>query len=403
METLDLLLLNWEHPHKKIVGGLGIATNNIERAIRNDISLNITSVFPGTENKEYERNGINYREIKVPSKLIYSKRMSSINLMHELFSEKKFDVAHGHGWLTGEATIKSARNSIVTHHLPEKHRVSLLSNSNNNPGLTENIINREKYIFKNVSINHFTTQYITSRVLEQYDVCQNINIFPIGIDTDVFSPGTADPDLELENQINPEDIVILTTSRIHAHRQINLALDSISYLFNCVLPNESCKYCFVGQGSPENVANFKKQIYENNLEDKVIFKNVYYPNLELPKIYEALRKASILIYFNHTPHETQGLGVTESMSMKVPSVVLGKGGPKEVIGAYNSKNGFGDAGIVIDMPELNLEQVSDAFKLLIEDRQLYNTMANKGRDRAVIHFSLPVFRNHLKKAYSSSE
>lgn len=177
--------------------------------------------------------------------------------------------------------------------------------------------------------------------------------------------------LSLEHK-QTECVHILISGRLMYRKGIELLLDALLKI------QTAESYVVDIYGGGHQIDDVKRHVVDRHLEDRVIIHGKV-PFEEMPNIY-----AKSDIFALPSLRETTGTAVVEAMANKLPVVALNQNGVK-----YLVKN---DAGILADIGTKaeTIENLANALKMLIENRQLRLDMGNKGFER-------------LKEAYTWEE
>ncbi|MGE5473406.1 MAG: glycosyltransferase family 4 protein [Ignavibacteriales bacterium] len=184
----------------------------------------------------------------------------------------------------------------------------------------------------------------------------NITVVPLGADERFFD--SADVDRNLLKSYGIESEYFLFVGMIDARKNIVRMLKA----YNSLPQEIKDKYKFVICGRKnwmyEEVFSYFK---ENNLEKDVIFTD-FVRDEDLPNLY---RGAKILLYVSI--YEGFGLPLVEAMASGLPCITGNISSMKEVAG---------DAGIKVNPYKEN--EIKDAIIELINNRDMYNTLVEKG-------------------------
>lgn len=132
-----------------------------------------------------------------------------------------------------------------------------------------------------------------------------------------------------------------------------------------MLPN-SWTITLIGDGSKQSLEWLKKNIIENNLQDKVIFKGVMFGE----QLEEYYSKATM--YIMTSRWEGFGLVLLEAMSFSLPIISFKHNGSKEILGN-------GKYGILIENG--NTMSMSVAINELINNKEVLAKYSQKSRER----------------------
>ncbi|KRL62386.1 glycosyltransferase family 4 protein [Lactobacillus psittaci] len=177
-------------------------------------------------------------------------------------------------------------------------------------------------LLKPVHVKQFTKAYLKSMdgviapskrvesLLTRYDVEIPIRVIPTGVDIESMN-GDQKRDVRPELGIKPDDLVMLTLSRVAAEKKIDRILDLLPDLIE-KFPN--LKLVIAGDGPDRDL--LQDQVERLTLEDYVIFTGDI-PHEDVGNYY---RMADLFVSASDT--ETQGLTYIEALAAGTRSVVF---------------------------------------------------------------------------------
>lgn len=161
----------------------------------------------------------------------------------------------------------------------------------------------------------------TAKTLKGYGVNIPMRIISTGVDLKSINENPK-RDVRAELGLTPDDLVLLTLSRVAPEKKIDQLLD--------ILPNileKFPKVKFVIAGDGPAMEDLKKQVKNENLETKVIFTG----NVEHSDVGNYYRMADLFVSASDT--ETQGLTYVEALAAGTPCVVYATDYTKEIFTA----------------------------------------------------------------------
>jgi len=236
----------------------------------------------------------------------------------------------------------------------------------------------EKFAVKAFSIASALTlnsQYMLS-LLDQRKLPGQIGIIPMGVDTELFTPGDNKPSDSNE---------ILYIGRLITQKGIDILINAFIKT-QSEIPDARLK--IIGYGPEE--ASIRDIIEVNNVSDKVEF----IKSVPHGKLVEHYQNARVLVLPSVIP---EGFGMTpvEAGACGVPTLTFGLGGTAEIIID-------GETGIISEKDTDNLAQ---QMIRIMNDDNLADQMGNAARNRVLDNFGWDVigerfddlFRNIIKK------
>ena len=211
------------------------------------------------------------------------------------------------------------------------------------------------------------SEYMKS-ILQGNKLPSRVEIIPMGVDTDMFTPGAAKPS---------HSRTVLYVGRLIKQKGVDLLADA----FIDVAKNiPDARLEIIGYG-PEK-ESIKKLIDSQGLGDSISMVEMV-PHSELAAIY---RRSRVLVLPALIP-EGLGMAPAEAGLCGVPTITFGLGGTRELI-----KNG--ETGIII---EPRKEALAEALAKLLEDDRLADTMGENARN----HLVLKIGWENIAKSFDS--
>jgi len=146
---------------------------------------------------------------------------------------------------------------------------------------------------------------------------QKLQLFPRGLDLDLYRPADTTPDLTRRHQLHGH-FTILFAGRISADKNLSLLADIATQL-NQEKPG---LYNFVVAGDGPDLNSLKGQLAAQN--------NMHFTGrIAAEELIDWYHACDLLVFPSHT--DTFGMVVLEAQACGVPCLVTASGGPKEVI------------------------------------------------------------------------
>ena len=205
----------------------------------------------------------------------------------------------------------------------------------------------------------FACSEFNASQIEQYcgirpDVIHN------GVDTGMFRPLTADPELRNTLGLRDRDAVILTVGRLVALKGIRHGIMAVDALLR---KGYRIKYLIAGEGPErENLRSLVKALHRE--EDIFFLGNIANP--ALPAYYACADMA----LFPSVAEEAFGIAVAEAMACGIPSVAAAVGAIPEVTG---------DAGLLV--PPGDAGALALALEKIVNSAGMRSALGAKGRRR----------------------
>ena len=216
---------------------------------------------------------------------------------------------------------------------------------------------------------------------DKYLVDRSVYIVPTGIDTEKFYiENNKKFNIKKKRKklnINEDDFVLLSVSRIGKEKNIDLLLSSMNEIIE---KNNKIKLLIVGDGP--DLEEYRKYVSDNNLDNYVIFTG----KLPWDTIQEYYLLSNVFVTASTT--ETQGLTVIEAMSASLPVICIDDDSFKETVN--HRVNG------------LVFKEKKDYIRYVLEissNEKLYNKLREQARDASNMH-SIKFFADKVLEVYN---
>lgn len=191
-----------------------------------------------------------------------------------------------------------------------------------------------------------------------------LNILPNGIDIELYHP-VMSGDFEREYNILPEEIVILSITRISWMKGLQYGIESMLEVQKQT--TRPVKYIIAGSvDSPDYFIDLEKLVRRLGLENKVIFAGYF----NFQKKLAALSRADLFLVTS--VHETFGHATLEAMAMGKPIVGSNVEGLKDLLDD--------DAALLVD--PINPTKISDAILKIINDSTVRKMLSGNAKAKA---------------------
>jgi mannosylfructose-phosphate synthase len=318
----------------------------------------------------------------IPKEEIYAVLPELAENMIEFIQENslRYDLYHGHYVDAGIVTIDVAARLekpafFTAHSLGAWKREQMEGDAEDleRKFKFEHRVSEELRIFGTVNAQSVTSDVQMTKLEQLYEfTADNIVIIPPGVDIHRFSPpepGAGTTDLKLPNRY------IFCLSRIDSNKGHDLLLNA----FDRVRKDHPDVQLVIGGGSPEPehrelevLESIRRIIDEKDLDESVRILG-YVPDDMLVSLYQHAELFVLPSIF-----EPFGMTAQEAMACGSPVVASKLGGIKSVISS-------GENGLLIDPSDA--EEFADAISMLLKDRNLAQSMGEKGNDTIREYFS----------------
>ena len=216
---------------------------------------------------------------------------------------------------------------------------------------------------------------------DKYLVDRSVYIVPTGIDTEKFylenNKKFNIKKKRKELNIDVDDFVLLSVSRIGKEKNIDLLLSSMNEIIE---KNNKIKLLIVGDGP--DLEEYRKYVLDNNLSDYVIFTG------KVP--WDTIQEYYLLsnVFVTASTSETQGLTVIEAMSASLPVICIDDDSFKETVNhrvnglVFKEKKGYIRCVLEISSNE-----------------KLYNKLKKQAKDSSNMH-SIKFFADKVIEVYN---
>jgi glycosyltransferase involved in cell wall biosynthesis len=201
---------------------------------------------------------------------------------------------------------------------------------------------------------------------------------PNGVDTGIFSPRDKNEAL-LEKHGLRDKTVVLFVGNLQPFKGLHLLIDAMA-----MIEDERIVLVIVGGGYCE--ADYKQQVKDKGLHERVIFAGPQSPDYNLPLYYNLCD----FLVLPSTYSESFGLVVLEAMASGKPAIVSSLPGPSQLI--HN-----GTDGLVVKTGDR--EDLKKKIEYLAANTQLCQDMGRAGRDKVVKKYSWSTISEHLEKIF----
>jgi glycogen synthase len=295
------------------------------------------------------------------------------------------DVIHCHTWYTHLAGIFSREllqsPLILTTHSLETHRPWKVEQLGNGYFLSRWI---ENHAYNTADGIIAVSQQMKTDVIEAYGVSpERVTVIHNGIDPEYYKP-TFDNDLLLEYGINPEIPFVLFVGRITRQKGISQLISAAKYF------NKNCQVvlCAGAPDTPEIAKETEELIIElKSQREGIILISEMLPREKIKVLYSHAR-----VYACPSLYEPFGIINLEAMACETPVVGSAVGGIPEIIIE-------GETGFLIPLesisrtdfnpknPERFQKDFAQKVNLLLDNKELADTMGKAGRERVLDKFS----------------
>jgi glycosyltransferase involved in cell wall biosynthesis len=205
----------------------------------------------------------------------------------KLIKKEKFDVIHAH-WVIPQG--------LVAYWLKKTCNIDYVVTSHGSDIMALKKLNFiKKPILRNAKKITVVSNAIKNEVLENIDKNLNIEVIPMGVDTDLFNPNKKD--LNLKKELGIKGAFLLFVGRLAPEKGIDLLIRAMPRVLN---EYPETKLVIIGEGNLEK--ELKKMTKDLNVTNNVLFLGKK-KNIELPKYYAT---ADFFI----GPSRREGLGLT---------------------------------------------------------------------------------------------
>lgn len=232
-----------------------------------------------------------------------------------------------------------------------------------------------------IAVSDFTRREL-HRYYEHYD--NKIRVVHNGVDIDKFKPALDKRKAKLELGFSPDDIAILSVGRLYARKGLFTLIESMPRV---VKRFKNAKFIISGKGQSNEMKKLFVHALQLGVSGNIVFTG-YYPDKNLPKLYQAADVFAFSTFYEHHP-----FAVLEALSSQLPVVTTNVGGIPETI--TDGKNGF------MCQP-FNPAEFSDKILYLLEHFQVAKEMAFQARKTIEKRFDWRIIVKKVLKVYDEA-
>lgn len=280
--------------------------------------------------------------------------------MDLIIKSLNLDIIHSHQpYSLGNEALKYSKKLniplVFTYHINYReysHYIPFIPKS-----ISQKLITRTTLNYSNKCDVVIAPSISIKKLLIDHEVNVPIEIIPSGININEFikSKGKKD-DLRERYGINPEDVVLITTSRITEEKNIQFLIKSF------LLIKKSCKnskFIIIGDGAA-------KKTLEKLTIKLDVYKDVFFTgHIKKEDVIRLFQASDIFIFSSLT--ETQGIVVIEAIISGLPVVAIKSNGIEDIV--QNDKNGI--------LTENSVDEFSRSVLKIINDKELRDKLSNK--------------------------
>ena len=198
---------------------------------------------------------------------------------------------------------------------------------------------------KLIAVSDFTRR----ELMKYYGVAaEKIRVIHNGVDTAKFQPASDKSKVKAELGFNPDDIAIVSVGRLYARKGLFTLIESVPAVIR-KFPN--AKFIVSGKGQSDEMRKLIGHAEKLGVQGNIIFTG-YFPDVMLPKLYQAADVFAFSTFYEHHP-----FAVLEALSTGLPVVTTNVGGIPETI--TEGKDGF-------MCKPFDVKQFSDRILYLLE-------------------------------------
>ncbi len=237
-----------------------------------------------------------------------------------------------------------------------------------------------KMIFTHANHIQTISHYLADWAREMKAKCP-ITVVPNAVDFNLFSTRKSETELEnLKNKLQkkPDDIFLITTSRLVVKNAVGDIISALQYL------PENVKFLILGQGYLEK--RFKERVKKLNLENRITFLG-YVPHAEMPKY---LHISDIFI----RPSLSEGFGNSyiEAMAARIPVIATPVGGIVDFL-----KDG--ETGLFCEVQ--NPKSIAQKVEKLIKDKESRDYIIKNAEEMVKEKYEWGKITGEMKKVFKS--
>ena len=336
--------------------GLSLARSFEKRGHSSDI-LTIFS-GDGSLKQELEGSDLNLFEAEFRGRSI-SRRFLVPFYLYRLFSREKYDVLHCHHMTVFFHCLRPARLAGIKKIVVTEHAHQHFAGNNK-------LIWRSRHRGPKADAITVIHNELARFFRQDLGIPEKlVEMIPNGVDTELYSPGKAPPEILQQVDQFGWDTIVGCVSRLHVDKDVPNLLRAFAKVRSRVTGNPGL--VIVGAG-PDR-ARVEETIRELGISECVFLAGV---RKDIP---HWLRLFDLFVL----PSRREGvpLAILEAMSCGLPVVATDVGGVSEVVDR--------SAGFVV--PRENPEELAASITSLIEDRDLRSRMSRQARQNVENNFS----------------
>ena len=188
----------------------------------------------------------------------------------------------------------------------------------------------------------------------------------------------ADNNLRMQYAFKPDDIVLLTLTRLSAKDRYKGYEFVLEAMINLTATNKKIKYLLAGGSSDDEMVFIKKLIQKHSLQHNVILAG-YIPDEDLPTLFSMAD-----VYVMPSTKEGFGIVFIEAMYYRLPVIAGNKDGSTDAL--LNGK-----LGLLIE-PNSSIE-IEQAVNKIIENKKAYEP----NRQLLMENFGYDVYKKRLQQ------
>lgn len=341
-----LMISDYADPTAKVgskrFGGISVYIKNLSTHLaKNGIQVDIFTPQQGESDKQVHKVNPNLRYITIPAGPGNSFKQEILNYIY--FNNLSYDVIHSNYWFAGVTAIDLAKKlklpQVHIFHSNGKIRLEFLKEAglDKTDSIIKTRINAETQIARTIKNIIAASPIEKSTLKNTYGIeKKNIEIIPIGVDTDIFKPmnqKTARRALGISNSSK----IIIFVGRIDENKGVTILLQSMPAI---IAKYPQVKLLLVGGEKSQNqvgseVYELKKLAKELKIAASIIFVGQV-DQEDLSVYYSAADVCAVPSFY-----ETFGIVPLESMACTTPVVASQTGGlvftVKDDISGYLTK------------------------------------------------------------------
>jgi glycosyltransferase involved in cell wall biosynthesis len=242
----------------------------------------------------------------------------------------------------------------------------------------ESMIHRARKV---IAVSEFTKWELTN----YYKIpAHKIKVIHNGVDIKKFQPAADKRKIKAELGFNPDDIAIVSVGRLYARKGLFTLIESMPAVVKR-FPN--AKFIISGKGQSDEMQKLIAHATRLGVIGNIIFTG-YYPDLKLPKLYQAADVFAFSTFYEHHP-----FAVLEALSTGLPVVTTTVGGIPETI--QSGRNGF-------LVKPFDAKAFADRILYLLEHREFASEMGAAARKTVVEQLDWRIVVKDAMKVYDQA-